>query len=418
MSFYGGIKGKDFEIKAVYSSKAAIQTAITKNELDVNDYVMISTLNQGEEVTENSTVDNATLWKIVLNNSVIEPQFITKLAPSGVFSLGEVIVVNSSTENTLVSDIQNKIKELEIVETDFDIFPVAASASLGCYWYFTSSKQVLKIGVTNPIVVNDSTQASPNSVYSSEYLENDFIAPFARGLIQSGGEVINFSQIFANNIVKISAGGTGASNASDARANLEITPENIGALPLTGGTLTGPLNFSPTDNGRAVIYKNATTTNDNGIFIRDFVKDNNDESALLVLSKAKNQFAVSLDGKTTHKIYHEGNKPTPADIGATLIATGSYVGTGTTNIQNPVTLTFDFVPQFLVVGTPNPGNGDEAMMIVECNSGANIVKAFTTYTVNWVTRNEKTISWYHTNIAYADKAMNSSGVTYYYIAIG
>lgn len=41
--------------------------------------------------------------------------------------------------------------------------------------------------------------------------------------------------------VDIAGGGTGASNPADARENLEITPANIGALPVAGGSMTGVL---------------------------------------------------------------------------------------------------------------------------------------------------------------------------------
>lgn len=69
-------------------------------------------------------------------------------------------------------------------------------------------------------------------------------------------------------------GGTGATDAATARENLGITPENIGALALMGGTFQGQLklkNFA--DNSYSAILKNNSSVVDYGTQISDVSND-------------------------------------------------------------------------------------------------------------------------------------------------
>lgn len=59
------------------------------------------------------------------------------------------------------------------------------------------------------------------------------------GLVQA------IKQVFLS-VVPVDKGGTGATEAAGARENLGITPANIGALPTSGGTMGGDIEFGQT----------------------------------------------------------------------------------------------------------------------------------------------------------------------------
>ena len=118
----------------------------------------------------------------------------------------------------------------------------------------------------------------------------------------------------------------------------------------------------------------------------------------------------------------------------TQIYTGSYTGTGTYGSSNPNTLTFPFEPKLVIVtGRTNTTSDYQSMGIfvqgAQWTFGAGAGTALNTTVsrgnngANQITWNGNTISWYTlctaTTANYRPAAqLNSSGRTYYYIAIG
>lgn len=114
-------------------------------------------------------------------------------------------------------------------------------------------------------------------------------------------------------------------------------------------------------------------------------------------------------------------------IPAVKIETGSYVGTGTSGESNPNTLTFSFVPKFVFIcgetTTPmQPGGGGashiQAAFLVynnpKCIRVGNGVG--TLGNVQW---EGNSVSWYSENLNSAPfYQLNTSGITYDYVAIG
>ena len=129
------------------------------------------------------------------------------------------------------------------------------------------------------------------------------------------------------------------------------------------------------------------------------------------------------------------------------IATGSYTGTGTYGVSNPNSLTFDFVPKFVIMlgyiyssgywtqyptqVTMSDGTIHFTKNVMNCDvlttSYSKDPRAFdgryvgSFYTYAKKSGDCKTIYWYstYTDTNYiASHQMNSSSCTYYYLAIG
>lgn len=64
--------------------------------------------------------------------------------------------------------------------------------------------------------------------------------------------------IWLENALSVNSGGTGAKDAAGARQNLGITPENIGALPASGGTMTDSIWFE--GNTVGLVWETANGT--------------------------------------------------------------------------------------------------------------------------------------------------------------
>ena len=106
------------------------------------------------------------------------------------------------------------------------------------------------------------------------------------------------------------------------------TAAQVGAVAKTGDTMTGDLtikksalpslNFGTDGAGTATIFKNASSSVEDGLHIKDV--DTDGTYAALCIKKIKGLascLSLSFNG-TSYNVYHAGNKPTPADIGAAV----------------------------------------------------------------------------------------------------
>ena len=106
------------------------------------------------------------------------------------------------------------------------------------------------------------------------------------------------------------------------------------------------------------------------------------------------------------------------NIGA-KIATGSYVGTGTDNADNPSSLTFDFEPKVVFIYATSSimcgGHGYYTPAVFIRGCYITVMTSNQNYKELYTTWNGNTVSWYD---ASTSNVLNNPSKTYRYVAIG
>lgn len=104
-------------------------------------------------------------------------------------------------------------------------------------------------------------------------------------------------------------------NGKALSSDITLTAADVGAVNKAGDTMRGTLSIQPNGvNAYSQIYKNATSDeSDWGTLVID--RDATNAMYGLKLRAAAKQARIT-DGVAEHDIYHTGNKPTAADVGA------------------------------------------------------------------------------------------------------
>lgn len=126
-----------------------------------------------------------------------------------------------------------------------------------------------------------------------------------------------------------------------------------------------------------------------------------------------------------------GEEDTGVIVGGAMVATGSYVGTGTSGPANPITLTFDFEPKFLMVSHTVSGTTNDflGIFIKGRSTSINFKQTSDSTDENYVGVNvtgstvtflDNSVSFYNGTGSYSFPApqFNCVNITYYYVAIG
>ena len=213
-----------------------------------------------------------------------------------------------------------------------------------------------------------------------------------------------------------------------------------GYLPLGGGMMTGMLHSQIGGIGTGVgtfagaadgLYLEAYKTN-YGVrrqLVVNLIEHAPDIRNALLFNQCPN------GNWESYRLYGEHNKPTPADIGALQLLTGSYVGTGVSGSGNPNSITFSRVPRLIMLlgtktsdGEYHPlfgvGGGSYYVYLVYADMLTTAYQkglGLSNYSLLDIygkkSSDGKTFSWYYDATDKANYQCNASGTTYYYAAL-
>lgn len=239
------------------------------------------------------------------------------------------------------------------------------------------------------------------------------------------GTEADFIAFLNGNLYPVNTSDVGEDHTEDKNNPHEVTAEQTGALPLTGGTLSGDVNmfgdYYPTFKvGRnaadtaSVLYTPNKTV--------DIYNWANGQPTALSLGNYNSMLLRDVFklwvGSQDYQIYGDHNA---SELGVARVATGSYVGTGTSGASNPVVLTFPVQPKVVYISIT--GNETRCDATLPWMYGSRIGLVYSSTSSNWSTHTTypvnlvwegNTLSFTYTlNTTSADqRQLNIEGATY------
>ena len=116
------------------------------------------------------------------------------------------------------------------------------------------------------------------------------------------------------------------------------------------------------------------------------------------------------------KLLAQGNEDTyQKKSDAVKMTIDSYTGNGNFGAENPVILTFDFVPKFVIVAKSSSGEGNFLIWIAGLGAMLQTIDVYDAHKI-YASAVENTLSFYNTTDA--ANGYNESGTVYHYFALG
>lgn len=166
-----------------------------------------------------------------------------------------------------------------------------------------------------------------------------------------------------------------------------VTAQQTGALPTTGGTLSGDVNMFGDYYPTLKVGRNAADTS--SILYTpnktvDIYNWANGQPTALSLGNYNSMLLRDVFklwvGAQDYQIYGDHNA---AELGVARVATGSYVGTGTSGASNPVVLTFPVQPKVVYISIT--GNETRCDATLPWMYGSRIGLVYSSTSSNWST---------------------------------
>ena len=128
----------------------------------------------------------------------------------------------------------------------------------------------------------------------------------------------------------------------------------------------------------------------------------------------------SAEDKVLREEFNADNQKIEAALGSIpKVATGSYVGTGTSGADKPSSMNFEFQPLMVVITQDSTTSARSGFLLIQGQStsaGIGSVSSTSAALEVHITWAGKGLSWYSNEGP--NEQMNVSGETYYYFALG